>query len=285
MKKILAVLFSVFILAGCSTTFAYKNIDWLIYWYLDDFIDFTDEQEETFDTYLQKWLAWHKANEMPKYLAHINQLVDEISTKQLSIARMEYHRQKTREHWERARDYIAPDLVELAPMLSDKQIEDMFTAFEKELKDEEKDYKKLRDKPPEKRKKDWVKKYKKRISKWLGSLTEEQKNYIENSYDSILPSRQLWIDYNRRYQGELKKTFEEQADKMVFSERLHALLVEPEVYRSEALNQAFERNSQANMVMLQTLLVLSTDKQQKRLVNEIDDYRQDLIDLMAWSRD
>ena len=74
----------------------------------------------------------------------------------------------------------------------------------------------------------------------------------------------------------------ERSDEDIFKANLYKLIVEPEVYRSEELTYAFEQNAETNMAMMQTLLALSTEKQQNRLVKEIGEYRQDVIDLMAW---
>ena len=62
--RLLLVLFSVIFLASCSSKLAYNNLDWWVYWYLDDYIELKGEQEEKFDDYLQNWLRWHKTSEL-----------------------------------------------------------------------------------------------------------------------------------------------------------------------------------------------------------------------------
>ena len=76
------LLFAIFCLGGCSTKFAYNNIDWLIYWYIDDYIELTPKQEQAFDEKLSGWLEWHKQQELPQYLSHIDELVSDIQTQQ-----------------------------------------------------------------------------------------------------------------------------------------------------------------------------------------------------------
>jgi len=72
-KKII-VIGLVLLLSGCSTKFVYKNLDWLVYWYVDDFVELSDEQERMVDVKLATWLEWHKNTEIPKYVAHLNEL-------------------------------------------------------------------------------------------------------------------------------------------------------------------------------------------------------------------
>lgn len=71
MKNLLAI-FVFLLLSGCSSQFAYNNLDWLAYWYIDDYIDFTAEQEVIVDQKLITWLDWHKQQELPRYLSDLN---------------------------------------------------------------------------------------------------------------------------------------------------------------------------------------------------------------------
>jgi len=47
--RVLVVFISVMFLASCSSKLAYNNLDWWVYWYMDDYIELKDEQEEKFD--------------------------------------------------------------------------------------------------------------------------------------------------------------------------------------------------------------------------------------------
>ena len=57
MKKLTLLLWIV-LLSGCSTKFAYNNIDWLVNWYIDDYVVLDTQQEKQFDAILDKWTAW-----------------------------------------------------------------------------------------------------------------------------------------------------------------------------------------------------------------------------------
>jgi hypothetical protein len=137
MKKII-VLLCVLLLSGCSTTFAYNNASWLVHWYLDDFVELNAEQEEQFDKVFEQWMTWHRNEELPLYQAHLQDVVKDIQAKNISQTVIEQHRERARQHWVRARTYVANDIVDLAVTLDDKQIAGFFKALEDEnIEDEE----------------------------------------------------------------------------------------------------------------------------------------------------
>ena len=73
MRTLFILVFVVF-LSACSSKLAYNNLDWWVYWYLDDYIELKEGQEEKFDDHLQNWLRWHKTTELRRYKAHLSEI-------------------------------------------------------------------------------------------------------------------------------------------------------------------------------------------------------------------
>ena len=48
-------------LAGCSNSFVYNQLDWLIPWYLGDYVDLNREQQRAFKEQLGELLRWHRS--------------------------------------------------------------------------------------------------------------------------------------------------------------------------------------------------------------------------------
>ena len=129
MKKI-ALLFLILVLSGCSTKFVYKNLDWLTYWYVDDYVDLNQQQKEVFDAYLNDWLDWHRREELPQYVAQLEEIKAEVVKDQMRIERLLSHRDDVQTHWHTLRARVVPDIVSMAPMLESEQIASLFEALE-----------------------------------------------------------------------------------------------------------------------------------------------------------
>jgi uncharacterized protein YeaO (DUF488 family) len=279
-KKFLIIAF-VILISGCSTKFAYNNLDWLAYWYIDDYIELTSEQEEAVDNKLQQWLSWHKSEELPKYLAHLAELSEDIKTQSISMARMDYHQEKAADHWMRLKQRVVPDLVALAPLLEQQQVDSMFAEIDKQNKEEAEERAERLDESEAEQRKDTLKRNKKNLKKWLGKLTPEQERLVENMYGQYHRNGALWQAYRERYQAELKALFEQEDRGLNFQERLQSLLMNPEVFRGEELNRRNVENGNKYKEFLLTVDTLATEKQRKHLIAEIAEFKEDVKDLLG----
>lgn len=279
MKKFV-ILFAVLLLAGCSTKFAYKNADWLVHWFIDDYVDMTRDQKRQFDDNFERWMAWHRETQLPLYLLHFEELSEDICTQNISIDRMEYHQEKARDHWVRLRAHLAPDLAKLASNLSQAQVNTLFEKLEEQNLEEEKERAERAEQNPEKRKDRWVKRNKGNIKNWLGRLSDEQENLIENHYGKFLSNGDMWISYRRNYQAALKALFDAPERDEVFEQKLIELLNNPEAFRSGEMLARSVSNEEASKQYLLSLFTLTTDKQRQHMIKELNGWRDDVVELM-----
>lgn len=275
MKKII-VLLCVLLLSGCSTTFAYNNASWLVHWYLDDFVELNAEQEEQFDKVFEQWMTWHRNEELPLYQAHLQDVVKDIQAKNISQTVIEQHRERARQHWVRARTYVANDIVDLAVTLDDKQIAGFFKALEDENIEDEERIADRREKSEEKQVKDWVKRNKKNIRNWIGKLSNGQEQIIGSYYDDFASTGDYWIEYKREYQQQLRETFDMPERDELFKNNLYKLIVDPEKYRSAAFQTLMDENATVSANYMIEVFEASSDKQVKRLLSKIEDLQDDI---------
>ena len=66
--RLVAGLLALALLAGCSANrFLYNRADTFVRWAVDDYVDFTSEQQQRFDDNLDVLLDWHRRAELPQY--------------------------------------------------------------------------------------------------------------------------------------------------------------------------------------------------------------------------
>ena len=66
--RLVAGLLALALLVGCSANrFLYNRADTFVRWAVDDYVDFTSEQQQRFDDNLDVLLDWHRQVELPQY--------------------------------------------------------------------------------------------------------------------------------------------------------------------------------------------------------------------------
>jgi len=275
MKKHCLILLLI-LLTGCSTKFAYKNADWLAYWYVDDYVSLNDAQEDLLDEHLKTWLEWHKNNELPAYIAHLKQIRKDIEQGNITPARIAYHNDKLIAHWHSVRAEIVPDLVSLAPNLTEKQVNNLFEELAEQEKEKQEKRAKLSD---EKRQKRWFTRTENSLGNWLGDITSSQHKMVKSLYLAQSPTSHLWSDYRASYQASLKTVLFDIVSENKEQDKLKSLLLNPESFRSDELNKLNNQNRQSYHDFLYGVFLSLTDKQKQHLLSEIDDLINDISEL------
>jgi hypothetical protein len=76
LRRLGALFFAVALLAGCTATFTYNHLDWLIPWWVDGYVDLSREQRQLLQQRLEPALRWHREEELLRYA----QWLDEVDT-------------------------------------------------------------------------------------------------------------------------------------------------------------------------------------------------------------
>ena len=241
MKKLILIA-SLLILTGCSNKLVYNNLDWLVHWYIDDYIQFTPEQEAIFDQKLASWLSWHKNQEIPKYLASFNALTEDISNKQLDFKRLSHHQAVIEQHWQRLRAKIARELVEMAPLLSQQQVTYLFEKLDRDNQKELEEITRNNALSLEQRQTKKTERYRDNLTRWIGQLSPQQQTLTTDLYRQFQTNNRVWLEYRQHYQAALKAVLESSDIDPQFNEKLLDLITNPEQFRSGQLNQTLHHN-------------------------------------------
>lgn len=69
LRALLVILLAVLLLGGCSLRFAYGKLDWLVPWYVRDFVTLNAGQRSDLDRRLAVQLTWHCRTQLADYAA------------------------------------------------------------------------------------------------------------------------------------------------------------------------------------------------------------------------
>jgi uncharacterized protein YeaO (DUF488 family) len=266
------IIAALLLISGCSSKFAYKNLDWLAHWYIDDYILLTEEQRVVVDQNIAVWLAWHQQEELPRYLAGLDELIADIGNRQLSFTKLVAHQETIKQHWARIKAKLVPDLVAMAPLLNRQQVDYLFTKLDKRNSEEREDINQQSALSSRQQEETAVAKYRKNLMRWLGDLTPEQEILAVDMYNQLQDNDALWLDYQQRYQADLKAVFEQPDRGDTFKATLFELMIAPETFRSEELNAVNAKNALSFKKVLLAIDNTATQRQREKLITEINKY-------------
>lgn len=268
----LAILALVFFLTSCSSKLAYNNVDWWVYWYIDDYIELDNEQEEKLDAYLQNWLSWHKGNELNRYKEQLVELRGQVEDNSLNFNVIYNHFERGRSHWERVRDEISPELASIAKTLDDEQIVTLFAALEKDNKEEEEEMEAVLEKSQEERLSDRTERIQDAISERVGKLSKEQKQIVSTYAAQFIPTGEAWLKYRRDIQNAARKLFVTRSLNSNFEEELIALMQNPDRYKSDVYKQSSAHNMTVSATLIAEIFSTLSTKQKATLIENIDEF-------------
>ena len=78
-KNLIGVFVLSCLFACSSTRLAYNYLDWVISWYLDDYIQLNKEQDDYYDRQLDELLQWHRSDQLPRYVRFVDEMMLHIN--------------------------------------------------------------------------------------------------------------------------------------------------------------------------------------------------------------
>lgn len=270
-QRLLLVSALALLVSGCAVRFVYNQLDWLVPWYLDDYIALEGPQKQLFDSRLDAYLQWHRREQLPLYAEFLEDVADRAmrGLKPSDIATIQ---RRTEELAQIMVIQLQPDMIELFAMATDKQVEKLFRKFAEDDTRFRKEYLEVSAREQRRQRAKEAQHY---VERWTGSLRKEQRKMIDDwsqSYElmaeELLATRTAW-------QQEFRRILDMRQDRPAYEAAFKQLLANPTFGRSDALQQKFDRNEQAVIALyLQLDHSLSPD-QRKRMVKKLRSYAED----------
>lgn len=264
------------LLTACSRIgLAYRNLDLIIPWTLNDYLEINGEQKDWFNERLKEHLSWHCTTQLPGYLDWLDRLKIMVQNDQVTDEALQ---QRTREAKaaiaETARE-ITPSAIELLQGLNDEQVADMDAAFIKDQRKRQQEYLKpsLQQQIQER-----SERMEKRLNDWLGPLNIAQRQRVVAWSTALGDQNQQWIANRAHWQNQFSAAVAQRHD-LDFPKRIEQLLVNRESLWTPAYREAYNNTEAQARSLLIDLMADSTPPQRERLLKKIDGVKKDFTDL------
>ena len=121
LRRLILIACSALLLAGCGLRFAYSQLDWLLPWYLRDYVTLNAGQRSELDVRLTGLLDWHCRSHLPEYVVLLRAANTTLASERVEAAQLEPFLERGEALWREIVAELKPELRALLAGLSDEQ--------------------------------------------------------------------------------------------------------------------------------------------------------------------
>lgn len=271
--KLLVVLLALsLVLTGCNRVgLAYRNLDVIIPWTLNDYLDMNAGQKSWFNDKLKEHLAWHCTTQLPGYLDWLDRLQQMANGNQVTDAALQARTTEAKQAIDEVAREITPSAIELLQGLDDQQVKEMSDALAKDLRKRQDEYLKP---PLAQQIKDRAERMSKRLDAWIGPLSASQQNRVTGWSIALGEQNQAWIGNRARWQAQFIDAVQQRKN-ADFPQKMQQLLVDRESLWTPQYRTAYAQTEAAARSLIVDVMAESTVQQRQKLTQKIDKVRSD----------
>jgi len=269
------VVIALFVVSACSsTTYVYNRLDFLLPWYMDDYVDLDAEQEAYLDELLVPFLAWHRAHELPVYLTALNRIEDSLN-QPLTAEIVGTIVTEFELAWLRLQGEGLERLLDLGASLSDEQIAAFLEALWEQQREFEEEY---LERDEEEFFEDNADNTRDTFQDYLGKLSDDQKQWVRDGSRRLLRSDQVWLKERAQWLTELGILLTREPG---WQERVRVAVSAKNNTMTPEYQRIYEHNMDAIYQLAAQVLNARSERQSRHLRGKLADVREDLETLIA----
>ena len=272
LKFLMVLLTLSLVLAGCNRVgLAYRNLDVIIPWTLNDYLDMNAGQKSWFNDTLKEHLAWHCTTQLPGYLDWLDRLQQMVDSNQVTDAALQTRTVEAKQAIAEIAREITPSAVQLLQGLDDQQVKDMSDALAKDLRKRQDEYLKP---PLAQQIKERAERMSKRLDAWIGPLSASQQHRVTAWSIALGEQNQAWIGNRAHWQAQFIEALQ-QRHNADFPQKIQQLLVDRESLWTPQYRAAYAQTEAAARSLLIDVMAQSSPAQRLKLTQKIDKVRSD----------
>ena len=188
-QRLALILGTVSVSACSSIQFGYNNAPSLLQYQMDSYLDLSDSQEEILAQELSTLQSWHRQEALPEYAAMLRLWAEELSVKRtLTVDDILQKQDRLQAALLVLGQESAVRLASLVLTLGPEQKKRLRERFD----DGNRDYALENQRPPKKMEAERRERFVKQYERWLGDLTREQMQTLDQWLLSQPNNSQLW---------------------------------------------------------------------------------------------
>lgn len=274
-KTLLLLLCLSLLVTACSRLgLAYRNLDWLVPWRLNDYLNLNSQQQAWLKPRLQTHLQWHCSAELPRYIDWLHTTESLLNQPQPDSSQLLEQFAQFDAALKRISVEITSTAIELLQGLNEQQVSDFYAALDEDNLEDRQDF---LEPPLATQISERQTRMQERLRPWLGRLNSAQTEHIAAWANGLGEQNRLWLENRQRWQAQLRTLLAERGS-AYFAPELTQLLQHRERFSSDAYRTSYARSRQALATLLSQLLSSADETQRERLRHRLRDLRRDLAE-------
>ncbi len=277
MKKIMFLFLLLLFVAGCTFKLIYNHLDWIIPWYVSDYISLNGEQGGFLEQQIAMQLKWHRVTQLSLYARTVRNFSTAVK-KGLTRKDLDDMHDILRMYWQDLVRQVSPDIVEILSLATEEQLQELLSNLERKNREFKEKY---IDPPPEKLRQKKMERMENFLEFWLGSIDERQEKIIDNWSCKLAPISEERLVYVKQLYARFQGMLALRNDKDRFREDLQDLLF----FNRDNWPMEFKLKAEQNRELtkdsfLEIDRTLSTDQRNHfiRKLNSVGDILEELAD-------
>ena len=269
-----AALLVAVLLAGCSsTTFVYNRLHILIPWYVDDYVDLSGGQDRQFRERLQAYLAYHRREHLPDYIALLNEveqaLAGELTPEELRIL-LQRGQGELAELQAETLDWA----LAVGETLSDAQI----AAFIVSLRDKQQEYREeYLGRDEDRFRRDSADDLQDYLADYLGRLSDDQRRLVEGATAKLIRWDRFWLAERGQWIDRLEEIL---AREPGWQERVRVAVATRYDRAPADYRQAYDHNQALLLDTVAAIVDERSERQDRHLRRKLRSLRSDMCTLV-----
>jgi hypothetical protein len=259
----------VLLIAGCVGSFAYHRLDWLIPWYVDDYVDLSREQRESLRDQLLPLLQWHREEELARYQLLLDE-VEKAMQQQVTAAQVEGWIAELMQAISRVEETMLDLALEFGAGISDAQMQEFISSMHKEQDEYEDEF-------LSRTQAEYVHENAENLEGMLerltGHLGHGQKQRLQQAAQSMQRFDAVWLEERQQWLAQLEVLLQREEG---WQSEVRQGYLARELNRPAQYTEIVDHNIRVIAAALADVLNSRSDKQKKHTAHEFVDMRKSL---------
>jgi len=264
-------------LAYNNAALAYTNLGPMLAWAVDDYVDIDGTREDWVRVRIDRVLAWHRAEELPRYREFFESVLAK-STAPYRVEDIAAHQDQLRIAYQRVMAQVIPDTAEFLSTLDSVDV----AHLERKFAEDNRTYVKESIKgTPEERLERRVKRFIGHLESWIGKMEDEQRALVASRYRGLVDVSEEFMGERRFRQTELLALLKSRAPRAELEAGLKRLWVQSDSWRRPEHAAKLRERDAVMHSMIADLSATLSDRQRAALHKRIRGFLRDISTLTA----